>query len=179
MGKTERFGMQRLSRTEGEAVLYILAVFLSAESFEDFAATVFIIGEERMSDMLHVYAYLMGTSGLEPALDEGDIRELLEHSPVRDRLFRLRTVLEVPNAVDSAVSVIARQGSFNRSALLLERTPNECVIGAFGGMVEELTGEMGLRFGRLSNKEQTGGIFVYTMDETDVGIIDIDDWTIG
>ena len=173
MGKAERFGMQRLARTEGEAVLDILAVFLCAESFEDFAATVFIIGEERMSDMLHVYAYLMGTSGLEPALDEGDIRELLEHSPVRDRLFRLRTVLEVPYAVDSAVAVIARQGSFDCAALLLERTPDERVIGAFGGMVEELTGEVGLRFGRLSNKEQTGGVLVDTMDETDVGIIDI------
>ena len=178
MGEAERLGMQHLSRTEGEAVFDKLAVFLRTQSFEDFASAVFLITKEWVPYMLHMHAYLVCASCFQSTLDERDIRELLEHSPVGDSLFGLRTFLEVPYAVDSAVAVIARQGSFDCAALLLERTPDERVIGAFGGMVEELTGEVGLRFGRLSNEEQTGGIFVYTMDETDIGIIDIDDWTI-
>ena len=145
MGEAERLGMQHLSWTEGEAVLDKLAVFLRTQSFEDFASAVFLIAEERVPYMLHMHAYLVCASCFQSALDERDIRELLEHSPVGDSLFGLRTFLEVPYAVDSAVAVIARQGSFNSSALLLERTPDERIIGSLGGMVEELLGEVRLR----------------------------------
>ena len=56
--------MQNLSRTEGETVLDELAVFLRTETFEDLASSVFIVAEKRVSDVLHVDAYLMRASGL-------------------------------------------------------------------------------------------------------------------
>ena len=173
MGEAERLGMQHLSRTEGEAVLNKLAVFLRTQSFEDFASAVFLIAEERVSDMLHMHAYLVCASRFQSALDERDIRELLEHSPVGDSLFGLRTFLEVPYAVDSAVAVIACQSTFDSAALLFECTPYEGIIGALGGMVEKLLGKMCLRFRRLGYKQQSGGVFINTMHETDTRIVDI------
>ena len=123
--------------------------------------------------MLHVYAYLMGTSGLQTTFYQRHIRKPLQHSPMGDSLFGLRTFLQIPNAVDSAVSVITRQCAFHSSAIFLKSTPNEGIIGAFGRMVEELPSQMRFRFRSLGNKQQSRSVFVYTVYQTDIGIVDI------
>ena len=173
MGETERLGVQYLSRAECKTVLNILLVFLRAQTFENLASAVFVVAEQRVSDMLHMRPYLMGASGLQFAFEECHIGELLQHPPVGDGFFGLRTVLQIPYAIDSAVSVIARQSTGDCPALLFECTPYEGIIGALGGMLEELMSEVCLRLRCLGDEQQTGGIFVDTVDETDGRIVDI------
>lgn len=106
MGEAEGFGVKYLARTKGETILDILAVFLGTESFENLTTAVFLIAEKGMTDILHVYADLVGTSGLESALDKRDIWKTFEHTPVRDCFFGLRTLFDVPHFVDRAVTVV-------------------------------------------------------------------------
>ena len=173
MREAERLGMQHLSRTEGETVLDILAVLLRAEPFEDLAASVFLVGKKRMTDMFHVNANLVGTTGLQTALNKGDVRKLLEYAPMRDGFFGLRTLLEIPHAVNRAIPVIAGKCPFDRTALLLERTPDEGVVRTLGRVVKELFGEVRFSFRGLGNEQETGGVFVDTVNETDGRVVDV------
>lgn len=173
MGKAEGLGMQYLPRTEGETVLDILAVLLRTKPFEDLTASVFLIGKKRMTDMLHVYTYLVGSSGLQTALNKGDVRELLQYPPMRDGLFGLRTLFEIPYAVDRTIPVIAGKRSFDRTALLFERTPDKGIVRTLCRVVEELFGEVGFGFRGLGNEQETGGVFVDTVNEADGRIVDI------
>ena len=91
-----------------------------------------------------------------------------------DRFFGLRTVLEIPNPINSSVFIIASQRPFYGTAVLLERTPHQCVIGSFGSMIEELFGEMGFGFGCLRDEKQTRGVLIDAMDETYRGIIHVE-----
>ena len=90
-----------------------------------------------------------------------------------DRLFGLRTLLQIPYAVDRPVSVIPRQRSLDRTAVLCERTPHQRVIRTLGRMIEELLGEVCLCLRRLGDQQQTRCVFVNAMHETDIGIVDI------
>ena len=151
-----------------------MPVFLRTQTFEYLASTVFVVAEERMTDMFHVYAYLVSTTGLQLTLYERHVREPLQYPPVGDRLLGLRTILEVPYAVDGSVTIVASQRSFDGSAVFLERTPNEGIVGPLGGMIEELLGQMRLRFRRLGDEQQSARVFVYAVNQTNIGIIDVD-----
>ena len=165
--------MKHLTWTERKAVLDKLTVFLRAKPLEYLTTTVFIITKKRVPDMLHVYAYLVRATGLQLALHERHVRELLQHTPMRHGFFGLRTLLQIPHAVDRSVPIVPRQRTFHRTALLFERTPHQRVIRALGRVVEELLGEVRLRFRCLGDKQETGGVFVYTMYQTYFGIVDI------
>ena len=102
--------------------------------------------------MTHMYAYLMGTSRLQSALNERHVREALQHPPVSHGFFGIRILLRIPDAIDGAVSIITSQCTKNRARVLLEGTPNECVIRAIYGMFEELPAQVGLGFGCLSDE---------------------------
>ena len=93
--KAQCLGVQHLSRTEGKAVLYILFVFLCAQSFQHFHAAIFLVGEQRMSDAFHVYAYLVRASGLQTAFDECHIGISLQHAPMCDGFFGAGVLLEI------------------------------------------------------------------------------------
>ena len=69
MGKAERLGVQRLTRTKVEAVVDELLVFLRRQSFQYFRTAVFLVVEERVSETLHVHAYLMRPPRLKPAFN--------------------------------------------------------------------------------------------------------------
>ena len=171
MGEAQRAGVQCLARAQGKAVLDVLLVFLRAEAFEYLGSAVFVVAEEGMAYMLHVYANLVRSSGLEAAFNECDIREALEYAPMGNGFFCLGTVLEVPYAVEGAVLVVACESSFDGAAVLPESAPDEGVVGAFGRMVEELPCQMGLRFRRLGDEQQTRGVLVDTVDEADGRVV--------
>ena len=121
--------------------------------------------------MFHVHTDLMGTACLQAAFDERDIRKTLQHAPMCDGLFGLWAFFEIPDSIDRAVSVVAGKGPFDCSAVFFEGSPDEGIVGAFGRVVKELLGQMGLGFGGLGDKQQTGGVLVDTMDEADGGVI--------
>ena len=69
MSESECAGVKRLSRAKVEAVVDELFVFLCGQSFEYFRTTVFLVIEKRMSEALHVNAYLVCASCFEPTFD--------------------------------------------------------------------------------------------------------------
>ena len=76
--------MQCLTATELEAVLYERLVCRTAVAAQYLAASVSLVGKQRMANVLHVCAYLVCTSCLKYALHEGDIAEALQHTIVCD-----------------------------------------------------------------------------------------------
>lgn len=174
VGEAKGFGVQYLSRAQGEAVVDILAVALGPQAFENLGATVFLIGEKRMPDGAHVYTNLVGSSGLQTTFDQRDIREPLQYTPMGDCLFGIGILFGVEDGIACSIAWVSIQCTNNRARLFVERTPDECIIGSFGGVLEELMCQMGFRFGRFCYEEQTTGVFVDTVNESDVGIVDIE-----
>lgn len=174
MLETEGFGVKHLTRTKGKTVLNVLAVFLGGQPFQNLHSTVLFIGKEGMSNVLHMYTNLVCTAGLEAALDKGAVRESLKDFVVGDGFLGGGVVLKVPNAIDGAVAGITSESAFHGSAVLLKGAPDKGIVGSAGGVVEELYGQIGLGFGRFGQKEQTAGIFIYSVNKAYVGIVDIE-----
>ena len=83
MYEAEGTGMQCLARTGVEAVGYKLAVRARCGALEYLVASVALVIEERVPEVLHVYAYLVRATRLEDTLHEGDIADALQHLIVR------------------------------------------------------------------------------------------------
>lgn len=81
--------MEGVTGADGKAVVHELPVFAKDGSFYNFISTVGIIIKERMTDMLHMDADLMGPAGLQYALYEGDISESFQYLIMRDGFFAM------------------------------------------------------------------------------------------
>lgn len=84
MYESESAGMQCLTWTYVETVENELTVSPRGGALEYLVATIALVIEERMPNVFHVYAYLMGASCLEDTLYEGDIAYAFEHPVVSD-----------------------------------------------------------------------------------------------
>lgn len=79
MHKSKRFCMQRLTRTELEAIADKLAVLAKIGTFQYLITAIDIVIEKDMTDMFHVHPYLMGTSCLKIAFNQRNITKPFEH----------------------------------------------------------------------------------------------------
>ena len=70
MHKTEGLGVKGLTGTDGETVAYELAVFCELYTSQYLVASIPGVVEQRMADMFHVGADLMGAAGLKHASDK-------------------------------------------------------------------------------------------------------------
>ena len=120
-----------------------------------------------------MYAYLVCASGLQATFDQCHIGVAFQHAPVCDGLFGAGVLLEVPYAIDGTVAVVAGQCAFYGAAVFGKGAPYQCVIGAFGAVVEELLAQMRLGFGCLGYKEQSAGVFVDAVYQSYVGVVDV------
>ena len=174
MGETERLGVEHLPRAKGETVVDILAVFLCAQTFQYLHAAVFLIGKERMSDGLHVHANLVGSSRLQTAFHERYVGESLQYTPVGDCLLGIGVLIEVVYPIYGTVARVAREGTRDGTALLGEGAPDKGIVGALGGVVEELLTKVRLRLGRLGDEQQPAGVLVNTVHQTYLGVVDVE-----
>ena len=69
--------MEGLARAGVKAIGYKLAVRARGGAFEYFVASVALVVEERMSEVFHMYTYLMGASRLKDTFHKGDIANAL------------------------------------------------------------------------------------------------------
>ncbi len=67
--------MQGLSRQDRKAVIHKLFVFCKCGAFQDHIAPVSLIAEKGMPDMLEMNPDLVGTAGLQLAVEQGYIAE--------------------------------------------------------------------------------------------------------
>ena len=78
MHKAKCAGMEGLTRTNVEAIVYKLLVFGKVSALQYFVSSIALVIEEDVADVLHVHTYLVRASRLQPALYEGDITEALK-----------------------------------------------------------------------------------------------------
>ena len=172
MLETERQGVECLPGAEGEAVAHETLVTAARGAAQDFVAAVARVANERMPDMLHVSAYLVGAARFEPALNERHITKAFEHAVMRHgRLSHLRTRRIYRHA--QAVVHIAADISLNAPFVFLEVAPHEGVVGAARGFVEKLHAEAGLGLGGLCHHEQARGIFVDAVHQSHGGVVGV------
>ena len=115
--------MQHLPWAQGKTVVDILRILLRTQSLADDGTTVLFVGKQRMTDMRHVYAYLVRATGLQPALNKRHVRVSLQHAVVRHSVLGEGIILKQPHTVDRSVAVVTCQCPVDRSFILIERTP--------------------------------------------------------
>ena len=167
--------MQCLPRADGKAVLHELTVFLRGQSFQYFATAVFFVGKEGMTYIFHVHPYLVCAPGLEAALHECDVGEFFKNPPMGYSVlgFRVRLYIFI-YAEGGAVGSIASESARDSAFVVRESAPDEGIVGAARGMVEELECKVGLRLRCFSHKKQSAGVLVNTVDESYIGVVDVE-----
>ena len=95
-GVTEAEGasVEGLTGAGVETVLHEGFVGSRGDAAQDLVATIAGIVEQRVADMAHVHADLVGATGFEHALDGRYVGEVFEGMVVSDSVFALRTVGE-------------------------------------------------------------------------------------
>ena len=84
--------MQRLTWTKLETVAHELAVFTEVGTFEYLVTPIHVIIEKDMTDMFHVYPYLMRTPRLKVTFYKRHVAESLEHPVMGNRMFSDRII---------------------------------------------------------------------------------------
>lgn len=129
--------MQSLTRAYLEAVLYESLVCRRAFAAQYLHASISFVAEKRMSYMLHVGTYLMGTARLQSAFYERYIAEVLYHAPMSHR-FLADTRLWRHHSHAQSVFRVACDVALNASFVLGEVAPHHSVVRAMRCLVEEL-----------------------------------------
>ena len=167
VGEAEFFGMEGLAGEDGEAVVDKLFVFVEDGAFDYAVAAIGGIVEEGMADVLHVHAYLVGATGLEAQLYEGDVVEPLDDFVVGDGVFAI--VALGKGVHDLAEAEIAPDVDVYGAFVFGEVAPHEGYVAAVYGMFFELGGEQAHGLFFLADDHEAGGVFVYTVNEADAG----------
>ena len=89
MDESQLLGMQRLSWTKAEAVVYKLLVFGVHGSFYNAVSAIKIVVKQRMANVLHVHPDLVCAAGFQPAFYQGYIVELLQYFVVGDGILAM------------------------------------------------------------------------------------------
>ena len=177
MDEAERTGVERLPGAEGEAVVYEGAVGGRGVAAQYLIAAIAFVVEERVTDVPHVDAYLMGAPRLEAAFHQGDVSETFQYPIVRDGWLAhlaLRREAGHPQAILWVASDVALDATF----VLRETSPHERIILSSGSLDEELVAQVSLGLGRLGDDEQAARILVDAVDESHVGIIGVKVWVV-
>ena len=161
--EAEDEGVEGLPGQELEAVHDVLLVLGEGGAFEYLVAAIGGVVEEGMADMAHVGTDLVGAAGLEDAFYEGDIAEALFDAPVGDGV--LADLGVVVDGHDAAVFLGAGEIADDGAGVFVEVAPDEGVVFALDGVIEELLGEVGLGLFVLGEEEESGGVFVDTVAE--------------
>ena len=172
MAEAEGACVQRLAWAGLETVVDEAVVRRGAQAAKHYVAAVTGVVEQRVAYAAHVGTDLVGAACFEHASDERDVAEafcdlVVGHGVAADAAVRredghAETVARV--AVD-----VAYDGSLGR----VRDAPYQGQIFAARGLVEKLASEVGLRVGRFGYYQQSGSVFVDTVDKAQAGVVDI------
>ena len=145
MDEAKGLGVERLSGAEFKAVHYELPVLGIDRTFAYFCAAVPLIVEKGVPDAAHVDPYLVCPACFEPAFDNGDITESLQHPVVRDSVLAPLVVLRADLEAQPVVGVPS-YGGVDRTFVFLDVAPYHRHIAALDAVPEELIrqGQLGL-----------------------------------
>ena len=155
MHKTQGLGMQRLPRTDLKAILHELLVFGGGVPSQDLLPAISLIGEQRVTYVFHVHAYLVRAPRLQPALHKGHVAETLQHPVVGDGMLGVRVLSFGEDGEEHPVLRVTAQIARDRPLVLRDIAPHQRIIEPFGRLVEELFAQVGLGVLVLGDDEQT------------------------
>src|SRR5690348_2068066 len=92
MNKTQRSCMQGMARANSKAIFQKLFILTEYSSLYNFIASICVVIEQGMTNILHVYAYLMGTTGFQDTLHERNITESFHNLVMSNSLFAVLTL---------------------------------------------------------------------------------------
>ncbi len=169
--------MQGLTRTQLEAILDIGLVRSCALTAQNFRTAIALVGKQRMADVLHVGTNLMRASRFQATLDERGIAIALQHAVVGDgALAHVASGREDGHTL--TVTRVTADVAFNKPRVFREVAPDQCLIAAVGVVVEELGTQLRLGIGCLGHHEQTAGIFVDTVYQSDARVVGVVAWQV-
>ena len=163
MHESQFLGVQGVARHDFEAVVDELLVLREGGAFQDDIATIEAVVEQRVSDELRVGAYLVGATCLQTVFVKGHIAKAFQHFPVGDGFLALLAVRIDGHA--AAVVLAAPNVAYDGAFVLIEIAPNQGVIAAVDGVVEELLGQDSLGSLVFGYNHQSGGVLVDAVDE--------------
>ena len=163
--------MKCLTRTNVEAVVYELFVFAEMSAFQNLMATVTFVVEQYMSDVLHVYTDLVGTSGFEYTFHKCDISQTFQYLIVRNCMFSLSRI-----AHDShlhTVFGVTSDVSSNCTFIFFYDSPYQSIIFTFGCFIVELHAQTGFGIRSFGYYQKAGSIFVNTVNQSYLRVVGV------
>ena len=127
-----------------------------------------------MSDMFHMYSYLVSTPRLEVALQECGILESTQHPVMSNGVFCQRVFVGVEDAELHSVFRISSQCSVDGAGVFLHYAPYQSIIGSLRSLVLELFAQERLCLFVFGYEQQPRGVFIDTVYEPHTRIIDVE-----
>ena len=127
-----------------------------------------------MSDMFHVYSYLVSTSGLEVALQEGGILESTQHPVMSNGVFCQRVFVGVDDTELHSVFRISSQCSVDGAGVFFHYAPYQSVVGSLRSLVLELFAKERLCLFVFGYEQQPRGVFIDTVYKPHTRIVDVE-----
>ena len=165
--------MQGLTPAYLEAVAHKCLIGAAALAAQDLHASVALVGKQRMADVAHVGADLMGAPCLQDTFHQGDVAEALEHLVVGDGgLAQLGAWRQHRHA--QPVLRVAADVALYASLVLGDVAPYQCYVAAVGGLVEELQSEACLCVCCLCHDEQSAGVLVNAVYQSHLRVVGVE-----
>ena len=142
-------------------MVYKCFVLAENRPFDDFVSSVFIVVEQRVAQVPHVYADLVGAPCFEVAFDQAHVVQAFQHFVMRNRPTPLVALWKGREFVAEArvPAHVTIYGAFVGGRF----APDQCVVGAFDRMAEKLFGQVAHGVLVFRYDQQAGGIFVYAV----------------
>ncbi len=144
--------------------LFILA---ESGSFQDLVASVGLVSEKRMSDGLHVDAYLVSSSCFKAALYLAYVTE-----PLQNGIVGYGRLTVFPIWKDSHYFSIFQTSAYvtlYRTLVIADISPHEGGIFSFYAVLKKLFGKKGLCIFVFGDQKQACGVLIDTMDKQRFG----------
>ena len=119
-----------------ETIFDKLLILREGGTLQYLVATVTLIVEERVTDILHMNTNLVRSSRLESALHQSNIAVALQHLVVSNGVLTLRAIGKDIHLV--AILRVATNMSRNSTLVVSQVTPHERNVATLCGVVEEL-----------------------------------------
>ena len=113
--------------------------------------------------MLHVHSNLVGSACFEPAVDQRNVTQRLDHRIMRQGMFALASVCK--NGIMLPIFGVAANVSLNAALRRVWSSPNQSQIPAAAAAFKELPSQMGHGLFGFCNDHYSAGVFVEPVNQ--------------
>ena len=155
--------MQCMTGTERKTIFHKLFVLRKYSSLNNFIATIGMIIEKRMPNMLHVHPYLVSAASFEPTFHKGYVIEFFEHFIMSDRIFTVITFRISGKQFSKPLmpSNMRNDGAFR----IFEISPHNGNIAAMYCMVKKLFSQFRHGYWSLCHYQKSACILINAMHQ--------------